>query len=186
MTTKPIITFVTGNANKLRETSAILGPVANLTNKSLDLPELQGSVEEVTIAKAKAAADLIQGPVLVEDTALSFNALGGLPGPYIKWFMQTIGNQGLYDMLYKFEDKTGKAICTFGFCAGPGEEVLLFQGINHGTIVEPRGENDFGWNPIFEPKGYNQTYSEMPSELKNAISHRFLALEKLKKFLAEY
>lgn len=91
-------------------------------------------------------------------------------------------------MLYKFDDKSGRAICTFGFSEGPGSEVLLFQGVVDGTIVSPRGPKDpskpvFGWNPIFEPVGFGETYAEMDGEQKNAISHRFVALMKLKEFL---
>lgn len=88
-------------------------------------------------------------------------------------------------MLKGFEDKSAQAVCTFGYCAGPGEPVQLFQGIQNGSIVEPRGKEVFGWNPVFEPQGYNLTYGEMDGAAKNAISHRFIALEKLKVFLAE-
>lgn len=91
-------------------------------------------------------------------------------------------------MLYKFDDKTGQAICTFGYCEGPGQDVHLFQGIIEGNIVEPRYHKDpnhpvFGWNPIFEPKGFDKTYAEMEAFEKNSISHRYLALMKLKEFL---
>lgn len=78
------VNFITGNANKLAEVKAILEPAGiTVTNQSLDLPEIQGSVEEVTLEKCRVAADLVGGPVLVEDTCLCFNALGGLPGPYM-------------------------------------------------------------------------------------------------------
>lgn len=172
-----------GNANKLRETNDILGSEGKLTSHKLDLVEIQGTIAEVSTAKALAAAAALNGPVLVEDTALSFNALKGLPGPYIKWFLEAVGNQGLYDMLAGFEDKTAEAVCTFAYCAGPGQEVKLFQGIQEGSIVSPRGGENFGWNPVFEPKGYDLTYAEMDGELKNKISHRYLALQKLKVFL---
>ncbi|CAN6671034.1 inosine triphosphate pyrophosphatase [Trichomonascus vanleenenianus] len=181
MTNSSKITFVTGNKNKLREVNEILG--ARLTNQALDLDELQGSIDEVSMHKAKTAAEIIGGPVLVEDTALEFEALGGMPGPYIKWFMEKIGCQGLYDMLYKFENKNARAVCTFAYCAGPGQPVQLFQGTNEGTIVEPRGEGIFGWNPIFQPNGFTQTYAEMDGAVKNSISHRSRALAKLAAFL---
>lgn len=187
------ITFVTGNINKLKEVTAILAgssssessKVGNyyISNKSLDLDEVQGTINEVTIHKAKSAAEIIGGPVLVEDTCLGFNAFNDLPGPYIKWFLKSIGLNGLVDMLYKFEDKGAKAICTFGFCEGPGAEVLLFQGITDGTIVSSRGPTDFGWDPIFEPTGFNQTYAEMDKSVKNTISHRYKALDKLREYL---
>ena len=83
-TTMTTVNFITGNANKLAEVKAILEPAGiTVTSQSLDLPEIQGSVEEVTLEKCRVAADLVGGPVLVEDTCLCFNALGGLPGPYM-------------------------------------------------------------------------------------------------------
>lgn len=184
---KPI-TFVTGNANKLLEVQQILGPASTLTNQKLDIEEVQGTVAEVTIAKTLKAATMIDGPVLVEDTALEFNGLNGMPGPYIKWFLESLGNDGLYKLLAGFEDKSSRAICTFGFCEGPGHEVKLFQGFCEGSIVAPRYSKDpnrkvFGWNPVFEPKGWTTTFAEMTEEEKNSISHRFLALMKLKEFL---
>jgi len=62
----------------------------------------------------------------------------------------------------------------------------LFVGKCDGEIVEPRGENMFGWDPIFQPLGYNQTFAEMKSEEKHKISHRSKALEKVKTFLESY
>lgn len=82
---KPI-TFVTGNAKKLEELIAILGSSfpRKLISQKIDLPELQGEINEICIKKCKEAAKNIQGPVLVEDTCLCFNALKGLPGKYCK------------------------------------------------------------------------------------------------------
>ena len=122
----------------------------------------------------------MKGPVIVEDTCLSFNALKGLPGPYIKWFLEKIGPEGLHKLLAGFEDKSAQAICTFAFTRDENSEVILFQGITEGIIVEPRGCRDFGWDPIFQPLGYDKTYAELPKEVKNTISHRFRALDKLR------
>ncbi|KAK9451182.1 inosine triphosphate pyrophosphatase-like protein [Limtongia smithiae] len=179
-----VVTFVTGNANKLKEVQAIMSETVELTNKSLDLDELQGTIFEVAEAKCKRAASIIGGPVLVEDTALGFTAYGGLPGPYIKWFMEKIGHAGLNNMLTAYDDKSAQAICTFAFSEGPGHEVKFFQGVQNGIIVPARGPPGFGWDPCFQPDGYEQTYAEMPKELKNTISHRFQALQLLKEFLA--
>lgn len=178
-----MVTFVTGNKKKLEEVQAILSPT-KVTSVSIDLLEIQGTAEEVTIAKARAAAEKIDGPVVIEDTCLCFNAFNGLPGPYIKWFLKELGPIGLYKMLKDFDDHTGYAMCTFGYCE-PGKEPILFKGITTGTIVEPRGDNDFGWDPIFKPDGYDQTYAEMEKSLKNSISHRFKAVSKLKEFLID-
>lgn len=191
------ITFVTGNANKLREVVAILSgnllPTESgapskvgkyeITNAKIDLDELQGTIDDVTREKAKAAAAVVNGPVLVEDTCLGFVALDNLPGPYIKWFVQSVGLEGLNKMLVGFEDKSANAITTFGYCEGPGKGVLLFQGITEGTIVASRGPTDFGWDSIFEPKGFDKTYAELKGPEKNKISHRSKALAKLRDFL---
>ncbi|CAI5759911.1 unnamed protein product [Candida verbasci] len=185
------ITFVTGNENKLKEVVAILSGSPNdskvgkftIVNKSLDLDEIQGTIEEVTIHKAKSAAQIINGPVLVEDTCLGFEEFNNLPGPYIKWFVKNLGLQGIVKMLSGFENKSANAICTFGYCKGPNEKVELFQGITKGSIVDSRGPTNFGWDSIFQPENYNQTYAEMDKVEKNKISHRFKALDKLKNYL---
>lgn len=64
---------------------------------------------------------------MVEDTGLCFNALGGLPGPYIKWFLEGLGHDGLNKLLGGFQDKTAYAQCVFAFCAGPGHEVKVSE-----------------------------------------------------------
>jgi len=73
---------------------------------------------------------------MVEDVSLCFDALGGLPGVYIKWFLEKLGHDGLNKMLLGWEDKSAKAVCTFAFCSGPGREVHVFPGI---VEVRPRG-----------------------------------------------
>ncbi|KAI8324304.1 putative inosine triphosphate pyrophosphatase [Martensiomyces pterosporus] len=179
------LVFVTGNKNKLREMQDLLSGIVDLENNPVDLEEIQGTTQEVAIAKCRRAAAIIGGPVITEDVGLGFNAMSGLPGPYIKWFLKELKPEGLYKMLSGFEDKSGFAVCTVAYCEGPGHEPILFEGVHHGTIVEPRGPGVFGWNPIFEPAGHKETYAEMSDETKNRCSHRFLAVEKLKAFLKE-
>ncbi|KAF3975565.1 hypothetical protein CMV_001186 [Castanea mollissima] len=93
-----------------------------------------------------------------------------------KWFLQKIGHEGLNNLLMAYEDKSGYALCAFSFALGPNAEPITFLGRTPGKIVPPRGPNDFGWDPIFQPDGYEQTYAEMPKEEKNNISHRSKAL----------
>jgi nitronate monooxygenase len=86
----PPITFVTGNAKKVEEVQTIISSGGapfpfELTNQKIDLPELQGDAVDIAVEKCKLAAEAAGGPVMCEDTLLCFNALGGLPGPYIKW-----------------------------------------------------------------------------------------------------
>uniref|UniRef100_F7AJ54 Inosine triphosphatase n=1 Tax=Equus caballus TaxID=9796 RepID=F7AJ54_HORSE len=131
----------------------------------------------------QSQAAQVQGPVLVEDTCLCFNALGGLPGPYIKWFLEKLKPEGLHQLLAGFEDKSAYALCTFALSTGdPSQPVRLFRGRTSGRIVVPRGCRDFGWDPCFQPDGYEQTYAEMPKAEKNTISHRFRALLELQKY----
>uniref|UniRef100_A0A6N2K5P6 Inosine triphosphate pyrophosphatase n=1 Tax=Salix viminalis TaxID=40686 RepID=A0A6N2K5P6_SALVM len=179
------VTFVTGNAKKLEEVRAILGQAVPFQSLKLDLPELQGEPEEISKEKARLAAVEVKGPVLVEDTCLCFNALKGLPGPYIKWFLQKIGHEGLNNLLMAYEDKSAYALCAFSFALGPDAEPITFLGKTLGKIVAARGPNDFGWDPIFQPEGYEQTYAEMPKDEKNKISHRSKALDLVKSHFAE-
>ena len=122
--------------------------------------------------------------MIIEDTCLCFNALGGMPGPYIKWFLSALGPDGLPRLLADFEDKSANAVCMFGY-ADSLENVNVFEGKTAGQIVCPKGPRDFGWDPIFQPDGYSQTYAEMDKNEKNKISHRFRALEKLKCYLIQ-
>jgi inosine triphosphate pyrophosphatase len=187
----PIITFVTGNAKKLEEVKRILGTDTedsnmpfHLTNMKVDLPELQGDPITIAKEKCKVAASELQGAVITEDTSLCFNALNGLPGPYIKWFLEKCGHDGLNKMIEAFTDKTGYAQTIVAFCPGPGKEPAIFDGRTSGSIVMPRGKLDFGWDPIFQPdEGGGKTYAEMNKEDKDAISHRSRAFGQLKAYL---
>ena len=178
------LTFVTGNKNKVAEVQAILGPHVELLNQSVEVPELQGKTAEIAIAKCRAAAQQISGPVITEDTSLGFTALNGLPGPYIKHFMDSIGHDGLNKMLIGFNDSRATALCTFAFLSSPSSNPILFEGTCDGRIVHPRGPTTFGWDAIFQPDGHTETFAQMDKTQKNSISHRSRALEKLKTHLS--
>eukprot|EP00656_Telonema_subtile_P023342 TRINITY_DN2475_c0_g1_i5.p2 TRINITY_DN2475_c0_g1~~TRINITY_DN2475_c0_g1_i5.p2 ORF type:complete len:128 (+),score=38.76 TRINITY_DN2475_c0_g1_i5:125-508(+) len=109
----------------------------------------------------------------------------GLPGPYIKWFLDKLGHAGLNSMLDGFEDKSAYALCTFAYSASKDAKPMIFSGRTEGKIVQARGPTDFGWDPVFQPDGFEETYAEMDKSVKNTISHRGRALEKLKTFLVE-
>ncbi|KAL8761833.1 MAG: hypothetical protein Q9184_002076 [Pyrenodesmia sp. 2 TL-2023] len=155
------IHFITGNSHKLAEVQAMLGDIVPLRSRSLDLVEIQGTIEEISKDKCRRAAAVTGGPVLVEDTCLCFNALKELPGPYIKWFLQALGHEGLNNLLAAYEDKSAQAVCTFAYSGGPGQAPLIFEG-----------------------RVLGETYAEMDQAKKNGLSHRFLALAKLKDWLA--
>ncbi|KAG0166040.1 nucleoside triphosphate pyrophosphohydrolase ham1 [Apophysomyces sp. BC1034] len=177
------VVFVTGNKNKLVEVQQILAGTIDVESHKVDLPELQGTSQDIAKQKCKLAAETLNGPCITEDTCLCFNAMNGLPGPYIKWFMESLGHDGLNKMLAGFDDKSGYALCTFAYCKGPGHEPIVFEGITPGKIVPPRGSAAFGWDAVFQPDGFDQTYAELPKDVKNTISHRYRALEKVKDYL---
>ena len=122
-----------------------------LVNQKIDLPELQGERRRLPRKNARLAAEEAKGAVMVEDTSLCYNALNGLPGPYIKWFLEKTGHEGLNNLLAAYDDKSAYAQTIFGFTSGPGAEVLLFDGRLPGKIVPARGPPDFGWDPVFQP-----------------------------------
>nr|QZA75339.1 polyprotein [Cassava brown streak virus] len=177
------ITFVTGNAQKLKEVKQIFGPTIPIVSRKIDLPESQGTVEEIIKEKARVAAELVGGPVLVEDTSLCFDALNGLPGPYIKWFLEGIGLEGLYKLVEPYQNRMASALCVFAFVNKVGDDPIIFKGVLRGEIVMPRGPNSFGWDPIFQPLDWKRTFAEMMTEEKNMISHRFRALSLVRDFL---
>ena len=188
MGSKKTLVFITSNENKLREVIEILGEKFpwKIVAKKIDLPEFQGEPDEISIEKCKIAAKKVNGPVIVEDTCLCFNALGGMPGPYIKWFLDKLKPKGLHRLLTGWEDKSAYALCTFAFSSGqPTDEIKLFRGKTDGTIVEPRGPENFGWDPCFQPEGFDETYAEMNKEGKNKISHRGRSLHEMQKYFEE-
>jgi inosine triphosphate pyrophosphatase len=179
------IAFVTGNAMKANEMNKILaehgvtrGPtpetsLVDLRVLTVDLPEIQ-EADTIAIAKDKVllATQLAGGPALVEDTSLEFTALGGMPGPYIKFFQERLQSQGLYNILAAYEDKSATAVCTLAFCPAPHADPVLFTGKCHGQIVAPIKGGGFGWDCIFLPDGADVTFSRMTVQEKNKLSHR--------------
>jgi non-canonical purine NTP pyrophosphatase (RdgB/HAM1 family) len=178
-----MIYFITGNKGKLAEAKAILGD-NKIEGLDIDLPEIQEiDAHEIIKAKLAEAEKHQKGEFIVEDTSLYLDALNDLPGPLIKWFMKTIGNDGLAKIAEKFEDSKAQARTLVGYSDKKGR-VEFFEGIIEGDITSPKGTG-FGWDPIFQPNGYNKTFGEMDSEEKNKISMRKIAFEKLKKYLMD-
>lgn len=169
----------TGNINKLREFNEMLPVHLRLEQINIDLPEPQGvSLDEVVKTKALSAFEATGKFVLVEDSSLEISAWGGLPGALIKWFMQTVGNEGLIRMLRPFELRTATAKTALAFY--DGQQVRVFTGAVDGIIVtEARGTKGFGWDPIFQPIGSEKTFGEMTPDEKNKVSMRRMALDNL-------
>jgi inosine triphosphate pyrophosphatase len=179
-TSKPKIVFLTGNSGKFSEFSAILSSEFEIEQHDLDLPEYQGTPMEVATEKIKLAYSQLKRPLIAEDSSLCFNAYGGLPGVYIKWFSKAIGNDGLVKMVKAFDDHSGYSQCIFSYMDEHTVEPISFIGRIDGTIVDARGTMGFGWDAIFQPVGHQKTFGEMNAEEKNVCSHRNNALQKVK------
>jgi non-canonical purine NTP pyrophosphatase (RdgB/HAM1 family) len=182
---KQELTFITGNSAKAKYLAEYFHlPIAH---KKLDVPEIQSlDLREVVEAKAKSAYAILGSPVLVEDVSVTFTALKRLPGPLIKWFLETLGNDGLCKLLDGYDDRSAVAEVMFGFCDGEDSgEVHIFHGRVEGHIsANPRGETKFGWDPVFIPSGQSEeTWAEMSGDEKHATSMRKPALEQLAIFL---
>ena len=173
--------FITGNTNKFEEAKAILPQLERL---DMDLKEIQ-SLDSRDIIKEKLQEAILHHPgqeCVVEDTSLSLVCLHGLPGPFIKWFLQTIGNDGLFSLAEKFDEYHAEAKTMIGYVEKTGD-LHFFEGAIYGRIVKPQGETKFGWDPIFIPDGFSTTFAEITKEEKNKISMRRMAFQQLKEFL---
>lgn len=148
------VTFITGNQHKADTLARVLD--LPLAHRAVDLMEIQStSLEEIVEHKVRQAYVVAKCPVLVEDVALEFTALGGLPGPFIKFFVEAPnGLENLCRILDSFDDRSAVAACVFGYC--DGERVRLFRAELGGVIAKhPAGNGGFGWDKIFCPDGYN-------------------------------
>lgn len=172
--------FITGNKGKLAEVQAVLPDVEAL---DIDLPEIQSlDAHEIIKAKLLEAQKHQTGEFIVEDNSLYLEGIKGLPGPLIKWFLKTVGNDGLYKMAESFGNFNAEAKVVIGYSNSAGE-ISFFEGNTKGTIVPARGSEGFGWDPIFQPEGYSKTFAELTPEEKNSFSMRRIAVEKLKEKL---
>jgi XTP/dITP diphosphohydrolase len=172
------IVFVTSNDNKLREVEAILG--VRLVRENLDLDEIQEmDLTKIIEHKTKQAYKTLNSSVLVEDAGLYVDAWNGFPGPFIKWLASTMGYETFPKLLQ--ENRKAEWIVMYGYY--DGSSLHTFEGRIKGSIApERRGENGWGFDPLFIPEGETQTYAEM-GERKLHYSARQRALLKLKDYL---
>jgi XTP/dITP diphosphohydrolase len=184
--------LATHNSGKIKEISALLAPL-NLIVRSAseyDLPEpleTADSFEGNAALKAIAAARSTDLPALADDSGFCVEALNGAPGIYsARWagankdFQQAM--QRVYDELLAMKMQTSRAsfVCVLAY-ADPQGHCTTFRGEINGNICwPPRGEKGFGYDPMFIPDGYTQTFAEIDPAVKNAISHRALAFKKFK------
>lgn len=151
--------FITGNQSKADYLSRQLG--VSLEHRNIELLELQSTnLHEIVGHKLEQAFDACKQPVLVEDVSLVFSALGDLPGPYIKWFVEHAGEEACCRMLDEFKDRSAVVYCTYGYYNG--SEMTFFDGQLSGTIArDPAGENGFGFDRFFINEGQTITRAQM-------------------------
>lgn len=175
------LTFITGNARKLEYLQKWLD--IPLAHQKIDLDEIQ-SLDSHTVVehKVRQAYGIIGKPVLVEDVALTFTAMGRLPGTFIKWFIEELDLDGLCDLARGLEHQ--KAECSIVYALFDGRAVQYFEARQNGTIAPaPRGINGFGWNAIFIPDGTALTYAEMDEPTFAQWNIRAHAIKDLRAYL---
>ena len=175
--------FITGNQSKADYLAQLLG--VKLEHQKIELDEIQSvSLDDIVIHKVKQAYEIIKRPVLVEDVGLSFKAFAGLPGPFIKFFVDAPnGLESLCRMLDGFNDRSAMGECVFGYY--DGKRLKIFRGNLQGSIaMNPRGENGFGWDKIFEPEGYSaRTRAELSDEEYAVLYKVIRPFDQIKSFL---
>ena len=186
------LVFATNNRHKLKEVRAILQDKFNIISLAEigcfeEIPETSPTIEGNAVQKAQYIVDHFNTACFADDTGLEVEALDGRPGVYSARYA---GEAATYDdnvdkLLEELKDKSNRKArfkSVIAMIAGGRE--LLFEGIINGTILqERRGTSGFGYDPVFVPEGYDQTFAEMPPALKNTISHRALAVDELVKYL---
>lgn len=172
--------FITSNKNKAKEIKKILGTQIKVIE--MDIPEIQSlDLDEVVTQKAKSAFNILNIPVAVEDVSFEIDALNGLPGTFIKFFIYKLGSEGTAKLI---KSKNRKASVTAAIALFDGSKTKILKGVVKGSLTkENQGQSGFDFDRIFIPDGFKNTYAEMSTELKNKISHRSKALSKLKKYL---
>ncbi len=171
------VVFVTGNAAKLAEARRLAGPA--LESVAIDLPEIQSlDLHEILAAKAAEAWRRLERPLIVEETGLELAALGGFPGPLVKWMLAAAGAEGVARAALALGEPRATARCALLY--RDGERSVTAEGTTRGVLVLPaRGQAGFGWDPVFQPEGETRTYGELEGVEKDRISHRGRAWREL-------
>lgn len=174
------LTFVTGNPKKAEYFQRCIG--FPLIHQKIDLDELQSlSMSAIVEHKVKQAYALLRKPVIVEDGSVEFDGLNGLPGPFIKFFLEKLDAQHICDLLSN-KVRTATVVSVIGYC--DGEKTKVFERRSGGQIaLKPLGSNGFGWDTIFIPDGYTQTRAEMSQEDDEITYKNFKPFSELSEFL---
>ena len=187
------LVFATNNAHKLEEVAAILGDQVELLSLNdigcqTDIPETAETLEGDALLKSSYIYKNYHLDCFADDTGLEVEALNGAPGVYSARYAGGEGHDAQANMLKLLHELDGKENRKAQFRTAislilDGKE-YLFEGVIKGEIIkEKRGDSGFGYDPVFMPKGYDRTFAELGNDIKNQISHRALAVQKLCEFL---
>ena len=184
--------IATANKHKLSEIKSILKDGAQEIAPmpaNMEIEENGKTFMENSLIKAKAVYEKTKIPSLADDSGLCINALGGKPGLYsARYGGENLSYKEKMQMiLEELKDKKDRTayFITSAVCILNEKYYIALEGRVDGKIIEsPRGFEGFGYDPIFMPNGFNITYAEMPTKEKNLISHRFIAMSKMKKILS--
>lgn len=185
------LVIASSNKNKVKEIRELLNHIdlEVLSKNELEIEKFETiedgeSLEENSLKKAKDLRERVNYMVIADDSGLFVNSLDGEPGVYSSRYAGFEGRDDLNiekllkNLKNKNKDAHFKTVITL---IAEDDKVYIVEGSCHGEIASiPRGSNGFGYDPIFIPKGYNKTFAELGDEIKNKISHRAKALEKLK------
>ena len=194
------LVIATHNPGKLREIAELIEPlgISCVSAAELGLPEpeeIGNTFADNADLKAREAADLSGLPALADDSGLSVDALHGLPGIFsARWAEDDEGNRDFHramERVWKEVEAAGPDaghdahfVCALSIAWPNDGQTEAFEGKVHGTLVwPPRGDQGFGYDPMFVPTGGEQTFGEMEPAAKHAISHRADAFRKLVKAL---
>lgn len=177
---KRTVWFATGNSDKFREATSILRPwgikLAHLKRTKVEIQDLR--LENIAKFALDRALQHLRGAVLVEDSGLFVDSLGGFPGPYSSFVYSTIGLKGILSLMRgkRLRQAHFQSTVVYG---SPSTQPRVFSGRVTGNISKSiLGSNGFGYDPIFIPKGHSETFGQSSELVKNSKSHRARSFEK--------
>ena len=182
---RKVVFFATGNINKFNEARSILGQydiaVGMLRLKG---DEIQSeNLKEIAETSVKNAYQRCRLPIFVEDAGLFIEGLGGFPGPYAAYVYKTVHNCGILKLMENAADRRAEFQSVIAYCDDQTPcEPVCFEGEVKGEITlaerKEQGKSGFGFDPIFQPAGSQETFAEMTIAEKNCYSHRAMAIRK--------
>lgn len=188
------IVFASSNKHKTEEIAQLLEGICAVKNLQdigcdIDIPETGDTFEENAFLKSSYVATNFQCDCFADDSGLEVHALNNEPGVYSARYSGTRDSEANLDLVLQKMEHEENRIARFKTVISLiiDKQHFLFEGTVDGTLTYARsGTEGFGYDPIFVPAGYQQTFAELSSDEKNAISHRGIAIRKMVSFLEEY